>query len=600
MEAVRNDLHLGSVSSAEERLLQEPGNAEARVALASACAEAGDPAGAALALFPLAEKATGPGFVAPFVEHCLRLHWLEEAESAVERLRPAPAGLQIRLAGALVEHGEHRKAAVWLKQAEKAGPVREEWFDGAQAWLRARNAEEGLRWIALGLKAHPATPPVLTLQARCRFALGDVPGALASLDRVPADAEPDAEREYLRGRAELRLQSAAGRSQGFERLAALARSGGGHPAAAFEAGKSALSDGDAQAAIDLLSRALAGRYQEALVLELLGKAYARAGRKADAFYMEGKAHLVRWQLSQAQASFRQAAELSPDRLTIHLDLARSLSAAGKPRDALAVVSGVEGRFRENMELALLKAALLGRLEQVGEQAEVLKAASGWGAGRANEPLGELGKSYHDSQQFDLARTTLERAVRLEPGDAYSHLYLGLTYARKTEEPGLAQKAVLHLLKAGRASPDYFYPWLNAGSVLQRLEHLPEAAAAYRRAIVGDSRWEGPYASLAQLLHKQGRLAERKLLLRVYARVRRQDARRTELENQVHQRPTDAETRFALGDRHFRDGQPQEALKELVMATSLKPEWKQARRRLADACALLGYDMMQEEAERAAR
>ncbi len=597
---VRTDLRLDAVLTAEERVLKEPGNAEARLALAKACAESEDPAGAALALFPLAEKATGPGFIAPYVEYCLQLHWLEEAEQTLERLNPAPAGLQIRLAGALVEHGEGAGASTWLKKAEKTGPVREEWFDGALVWFRARNPREGLRWIERGLRTHPATGSVLTLQARCRLAQRDFAGALNALDRVPADADPDVDREYLRGRAELRLPSGAGRQRGYQRLMALARNGSGHPAAAFEAGRRALAAWDADATIDLVSRALAGGYQEVLAFEYLARAYALADRQAERFHLQGKAQMARWQLAAAQASFRRAAELRPDRPAVHLDLARSLSADGKLRDALQVVTGVEERFRDNMDLALLKAALLGRLEQVGEQAEVLKAASGWGGARANEPLGELGKNYHDSQQFDLARASLERAVALEPGDAYSHLYLGLTYARNTEAPDQARKAVFHLLRAGKASPDYFFPWMNAGSVLQRLEHLPEAAAAYRRAIDGDSRWEGPYPSLAQVLHKQGRPVERKLLLRVYSGVRLRDARRTQLENRVHQAPTDPAARFALGDRHLRDGRAREALQELVIAASLKPSWKEAQQRLADACALLGYDTMQEEAERAAR
>src|SRR5260370_26255092 len=94
---------------------------------------------------------------------------------------------------------------------------------------------------------------------------------------------------------------------------------------------------------------------------------------------------------------------------------------------------------------------LGRVPEVIRE---LTAAVALDPKRANEPLGNLGTVYYDSQQFDRAVPVLERAVQLEDGDAHSHFYLGRIDARRLEEPGLAEQAAPHLLRAAAIPPPY--------------------------------------------------------------------------------------------------------------------------------------------------
>ena len=83
-------------------------------------------------------------------------------------------------------------------------------------------------------------------------------------------------------------------------------------------------------------------------------------------------------------------------------------------------------------------------------------------------------------------------------------------------------------------------------------------------------------------------------------TRDHDLRRTGLEKQTRDDPKDAPRRFALGDLLLREGHPDKALPELLAAAGLRPGWKAPAARHADACALLDFDDLRAEAERAGR
>jgi tetratricopeptide (TPR) repeat protein len=601
---VRSQLGLEPVLQAEAALRSTPGDPRARERLAQACVQAGDPAGAALALYPLLDGVPSPENVSRFASQCIAVGWLDEAAAALKRPGAHPIRTRLRLADAYANHGMGGRAAAVLASLPPEQLQPDDWLQGAVIWLRCRQPEKAVEWARRGAAQQAENPAAALLLVRCLAAEGQPEAALKVLRplRVRSGAAPKVAHlmEFWQGRVELRHPGAALRKSGMERLARVARSDPNNAVAAFEAGRAYLRAGDAPAAVPLLTRALGAGYQQILCYDLLAQAYALLGRKREEAWAQGKAEVLRGELKEAQASFRRSLELEPSKPAAYLELARTLSSDGKVEEALAVLRRAQKITPTDMDVALLKAAVLGRLERILEQIRELEAAAALDPRRANEPLGELGKLYYNSQQFDRAIPVLQRALWLEDGDAYSHLYLGLTYARRTEDPVQAEKAVYHLLRAGQAAPDYFYPWMNAGAMLQRLGHLPEAAACYQRAIDGDSRWEGPYLSLSQVLQRQGRLPERKLALKLYARARESEARRQQLDSAANARPGDAKARFALGEQLLRDGRHQEALSELLLSTSLKPRWKEAQARLADVCALLDYDDLRREAERAAR
>jgi tetratricopeptide (TPR) repeat protein len=264
-----------------------------------------------------------------------------------------------------------------------------------------------------------------------------------------------------------------------------------------------------------------------------------------------------------------------------------------------VLEQAQRRHPRDVDLALGRAEALNRLDRFSEQASALEAAAALDPERTGEALRNLGKMYYETRQFDRVAPALERAVRASDTDAEAHRFLGLADALHPDDRARAERAVTHLLRAAALDPNEAAQWATAGSLLQRLGYLREAAACYRRAIAGDSTAEGPYVALAQALQREGRPVEARLLLKLYRERRDLHARRRQLENRVSANRRDAAAHYALGDLLLRTDSYRNAYPYLLIAASLRPGWKQAQARLADVCALLDYVDLWREAERAA-
>jgi tetratricopeptide (TPR) repeat protein len=406
--------------------------------------------------------------------------------------------------------------------------------------------------------------------------------------------------EYWRARTELRCPDTARRASGRARLARIGMRDPPDPVAAFEAGQAALRAGQASEAVTLLSRAAPSGYQAVLTHELLAEAYAAQGRASAAAWARGRAQRFRGQLGAAEASLRRSLALNPSPPGVSIELAQVLSLAGQPRAALAALQSARRAHPADLDLALAEADALNALDRFDEQARTLEAAASLTPQRAAEPLRNLGKMYFETRQFDRVIPALERAVKQEPEDAVSHRYMGLCYAMRREDPAQAQQAVEHLLRAAAITPDDSAAWTSAGTVLQRLGDVSEAVACYRRAIDGNSAADGPYVSLAQSLQRQGQPAEAALLLRLYRERRERQARRAGWERRINADRRDAVAHYAMGDLLLRTDGAKAAYPYLLIAASLRPQWREAQERLADACALLDYVDLWQEAERAAR
>jgi tetratricopeptide (TPR) repeat protein len=609
---LRAQLSLGPVLAAEAALRTNPDDPAARERLAESCARGGDPVGAALALYPLVEAthSSAPGvasLLSPSADRidryfraCLQIGWLGEADAALQRLPAPSARARLDLAAADAAHGEASRAVGLLERLGRERLAAGNWLDGAITWYHCRRLERAVQWAQAGAAKDPGSPAGPAVLARCMLAAGQPQAALRALSVHPLTPSlPHSLIAYWRARAQVRCRDASSRRAGQESLARLATASD-DAAAAFEAGRSFLLASEASRAVPLLSRAAVSRYQEVLGYELLSQAYAKLGRRSEALWALGRAQTDRGQFAEAAVSLQQCLELDPHRPMAWVDQARALDADGRPREALAVLEHAEEAVGETVDVHLLEAKLLLHLERVPDVIRELSAAAKLDPKRANEPLGNLGTVFYDSQQFDRAIPVLEQAVQREDGDAHSHFYLGRTYARQVEDPARAEKALYHLLRAARMQPDFSRPWMAAAAVLQRMGYLAEAAACLRHAIAGECQSDAPYVRLGQLLQLQGRLPERRLILQQYGATRDHDLRRTGLEKQTRDDPKDAARRFALGDMLLREGHPDKALPELLAATGLRPGWKAAAARLADACALLDFDDMRAEAEREAR
>jgi tetratricopeptide (TPR) repeat protein len=608
----REQMTLAPVLEALDAVRARPHDTAARLALAGACARTGDPVGAALALYPMVTEPpslpppAGTGaeaLLARYAGYCARAGWLPEADAALARLSPPAVRPALETASAWAARGEAPRAAALLEALERGGERLEasDWLDGAMTWYQCRRPRDAIRWAERGVAAGGSTgsgassPAARAVLARCLLAAGRPEAALAA-----CSPGSDALLEYWRARAGVRSGDARRREESRRALAHRAEHDPPDGAAAFEAGRAALEAGEVEEAAALLARAAGTGYQEVLAEELLAQAFARAGRPVEANLARGRAARMRGRFAAAEAALRESLRHDPSALGAAVELGQVLLLAGQPAEALAALRAGRKRHPRSLELALGEAEALFRLERFAEQATVLEAAAGLDPERAHEPLRALGRLYYATRQYDRAIPVMERALQATAGDREAHRTLGLCHALRPENPAHAEAALTHLLRALEIEPDDYEPWTKAGGVLQRRGFATEAAACFRRAIAWDSWAEAPYVPLARLLQAEGREPEAAFLLRLYRANRDFERERVPLENRLAGGQGDALTQYRMGDRLFRHVSFGQAYPFLLIAASRKPDWKAAQLRLADVCALLGFDDLRAEAERAAR
>jgi tetratricopeptide (TPR) repeat protein len=630
----RVQLALAPVLAAEASLRARPDDPSLRFRLATAGASAGDPAGAALALYSLIESPEGrqrrPGLVAPFVLYCAQVGWWEEALAILPGdsrgglqqflkggaiASPAhtppsgtlnlisPTRVILDLAAACATHGEAPRAASLLAALERGTRAElgaDEWLDGAMTWYQCRRPQVAGEWARRGAAKQPEHPAAQALLARCLLAAGQPEVALAALpSHSLTPSLPHSLIAYWRARAELRCGSMAQRHTGLDFLARLGLAEPPDPVAAFEAGRAFLNAGQPGRAAPLLSRAARAQYQEVLANEMLARAYAALGHASAAVWAQGRVERARGQFAAAEASLRRSAAIDPSPAGVYLDLSAVLLLRDKAPEALELLQRARKAHPDSLELALAEAEALNHLDRFADQARVLEDAATRFPARGWETLRDLGKMYDETRQFDRVVPSLERALPGGDGDAEVHRFLGLGYALHPENPALAARAVDHLLRAAALDSREDHQWTTAAALLQRMGYPSETAACCRRAIDAVSESDGPYFALAQLLQRQGRPAEVRLLLRLYRQKRTLQTRRRQWENRISANRGDAAAHYALGDLLLRNGDYRAAYPYLLIAASLRPQWKPAQLRLADACTLLDYVDLWQQAEGAA-
>lgn len=591
---LRSQLGSDELFAAEERVDRHPTDAAARLFLAEICEREGDRVGAVLALAPLIGPQADPAQVARYVRLCAQIGWIEEAEATLARLGVSPPVDRVDLAAGYAGRGDLRRAAEVLAEVPAPPSDLEECLEGALTWYQCGDFERAASWAASAVRAAGDDPAPRLLHARLLLVAGRPAQVLVTLAPLARQEPPPPAVEFWRGCAE--AETAQLRAAGAERLAQVAAAQPNDPAAAYQAGKALLLAGRPAQAIPLLSRAAVARHQEVLCYDWLARAYTATGRPLDAEWARGRALLLRGDFRRAQATLAKAIARGLRQPLAYVDWGQAIASLGNHRAALAALDRARAADLASMEGSLLRARLLVLLQRPADAMGEYEWASSRFPDRANEALGNLGMLLYGSEQYDRAAAALERAVQMQPGDAHAHFYLGRTYGRQSDDPAMAERAVRHLVTAARMKPDYQVPWLNAATLLQRLNLLPEAAACLRRAIDADSSGDNPYVTLGQVLQVLGRHAERERVLAAYQHRRGNDLRRSRAEERVRAAPGDPACNREMGEVLLAAGQPAEALPFLLIAAE-RSRQRSNWQRLADACALLGFDDLRRTALR---
>lgn len=248
-----------------------------------------------------------------------------------------------------------------------------------------------------------------------------------------------------------------------------------------------LQRGDAEAARNLLEKALAAQPDNADALYMLGVLQHGRGRNEEAVALLSRAinsdngvaafHITfgavlkeQKKLAEAEASFRRAIALDPDDAESRSGLAWLLNEAGKPAEAVE-------HLRHALRLAPKDADVHCNL------------------GIALRSLGrddEAARCYRD-------------ALSLNPGHAAAGNNLGAILHAQ----GHVRDAIACFRRTLDKTPGYSQAWVNLGIALQAIHQTDEAESCLRRALQLNPQDFMAHSRLALILREQGRLEESK-------------------------------------------------------------------------------------------
>ncbi len=234
---------------------------------------------------------------------------------------------------------------------------------------------------------------------------------------------------------------------------------GGSPPAPLDAGKAALTSGDAAKAIENLEKAVAAAPGSAEAHLALGQAYLRNERKDDA-------------RKQFEAAFT-------------LDAAAGLPAAAQNADEWFLIGNAHAGLNQLEEA---KAAY----------AEALKLDPKKAAAYTN-----LGVVYYQQGKLDDAVTQLNKALEIDPQDAETHYMLGAAYVQQNNLAG-AEKAFKQALAV---KPELGQAYIGLGNVYLMTKQIDQAATALQKATELQPDLPEGWLALGQAYAAQGKPAD---------------------------------------------------------------------------------------------
>lgn len=237
--------------------------------------------------------------------------------------------------------------------------------------------------------------------------------------------------------------------------------------------------------------------RNAAAAELFAAALAHDDRLSASHFNLAYALRALGRLAEAEAHYRRAIVLAPNRADIHVNLGNLLldqsrldEAADAYRRALAIEDTVIGRY--NLANVLLRQR---RLDEAVAQCE---------RGLARDPAhalthNNLGIARREQGDLDAALAQHERAAALDPTLAAAQLGIGNVLGARGD-PAAAAEA---FRRAIALRPDYAEAHNNLGATLTALGRTDEAALSYRRALAATPPFAEARVNLARLLLAEG-------------------------------------------------------------------------------------------------
>ena len=196
-------------------------------------------------------------------------------------------------------------------------------------------------------------------------------------------------------------------------------------------------------------------------------------------------------ISEADAYFRQAAQLEPKYREYLLELAALYEKASENSQAIAIYR----KFPDNPAAQARLGELLIESKQFEDAVPRLEEAFGKDPSAVNRSA--LAAAYVFTRKLDKALPLLEQSVAAEPGN-YD---LRMMYARALRDKRQFQPAARQFYEAARLKPAEPKPWTELGGMLYMAGDLPQALSAFEQAVRNGENTAGIWFLRAIILDK---------------------------------------------------------------------------------------------------
>ncbi|MGH9755504.1 MAG: tetratricopeptide repeat protein, partial [Blastocatellia bacterium] len=143
-----------------------------------------------------------------------------------------------------------------------------------------------------------------------------------------------------------------------------------------------------------------------------------------------------------------------------------------------------------------------RIVYLPESERILSKVVEWLPDKGNAWY-NLGATFQFARKLDQAIAAYNRAIELDPKDAYPHNGLGAVY----RDLGRSEEAMAAYSRAIELDPKFAIPHNNLGNVYRDLSRNDEAITAYGRAIELDLKFAYPHNGLGNVYRDLGRREE---------------------------------------------------------------------------------------------
>jgi tetratricopeptide (TPR) repeat protein len=274
---------------------------------------------------------------------------------------------------------------------------------------------------------------------------------------------------------------------------------------------------------------------------------------------------------QGSLAANYAFKLYPESTAIQLKYAQHLVYSGKMKRAIELLSYIEKVEGSNYEIFILKGTAYNLLDKTEDARQCFDQAISLCIENKDEVLYNIGISFEDRGQFEIALTYFKEAYKLN-SDNISVLY-DLAYS--SEKAGKLQDSADYYNKYLDEDPFSENVWYNLAIIYMVMGKIDDALQAYDYAISLNPEFSSAYFNKGNLLFNEERFDES---IEVYL-----DFLKLEPENE--------EVYNYIGESYIKLEKAEAAITAIKKAIDLKPDFTDAWHNLANA--YLNYGDLQE-------